>query len=109
MAAGEDGGAEDEDEWEKTHCGRDGAVAARELEIKGHVVDGDGSSCVDGGSAAEEQHGVPVAEELGREDARRCRGEDGEGLLDPKDDKQHKRDDKQGDDLRAVPGVESAA
>lgn len=109
MPIGENGGAENNDQREKAHGGLDGAVAVSELEEQRHVVDWDKARRVDRGGRGEEQHGVPVAQEVGREDASRGCREYGHALLDAEEDKKHCRDDEEGNYLAAVPWVQRAA
>lgn len=82
------------DEWEETNCGLEAGIAARELEIQRNEVDGyeEGRACCRR-SCVEKDHGARFEEGDGKETVRGC-GEDGEVLLDRKEDE----DDEAGDE-----------
>lgn len=109
MAAGEDASTKHQNQRQQPNSGLDGTVAPGELEVERRVVDGDETSRVHGGRASEQHDGVVIPEEVARKQSVLQGGKHGEALLQAENEKEHARDDEQGNDLAAVPVVERPA
>lgn len=103
---GEDEG---NDVGEQADAGTEGLVRLHELEVEGNEVDGDEGVGGGGGDLGEEDCHFFLGDVVDGEDTAGERRQDGEGLLEAKEDEEHAGEDEERDYGCTVPVVENAA